>query len=58
MLKSPLAATFFHVIYFREFRVRSRLQLLPDNLEYSHYLFAGYCVDIIGRSYMRSSSES
>ena len=43
-----------------------RWQLLPDKFEYSHYLFAGQCMDTMGKSYIlitfgtwvRSSVES
>ena len=33
-------------------------QFLPDKFEYSFYLFAGCCMDIIGRSYMLIASGS
>ena len=33
-------------------------QFLPDKFEYSFYLFAGYCMDIVGRSYMLIASGS
>ena len=38
----------------QEFCVRSKYQwqFLPDKFEYSHYLYAGWHTDIIGRSYM------
>ena len=29
---------------------------MPDEFEYSHYLFAEKCMDIVGRSYMSISS--
>lgn len=44
------AATYFLAIYLQEYGVRSRLQLL-DKFEYAHYLFAGWCVGVKGRSY-------
>lgn len=33
-------------------------KLLPDKLEYSHYLLAGLCMETIGRSYMLISFGS
>ena len=45
---SPLAAVHFLGNNLWEFDVRSRLKLVPDEFEYSHYLFAGRCMDIKG----------
>ena len=33
-------------------------ELLLDKFEYSHYLFAGQCMDIVGRSHMLITSGS
>ena len=57
-LFSPQAATHFLVNKLREFGVRSRHQLVPDKFEYSHYLFARECMDIVGRGYMLITSGS
>ena len=32
-------------------------ELLPDKFEYSHFLFAGHRMDIIGKSYMITSGN-
>ena len=45
---SPLAVAHFLGNNLWEFDVRSRLKLVPDEFEYSHYLFAGRCMDIKG----------
>ena len=29
-----------------------KIQLLPVKFGYSHHQFAGYCMDVIGRSYL------
>ena len=52
-----LSLIYFLATYLQEFGVRSRKQLLPDKFEYSHYLFAEQCIDIIGRSYMLITFE-
>ena len=39
-----------------ELGARSRKQLLPNKFEYSHYLSAEKCMDIIGRSFMLTTS--
>ena len=49
----PLAVRQFLVNWLPEFGVRSRQQLIPYKFEYSHYLSAEQCMDIIiGRRYM------
>ena len=45
---SPLAVAHFLGNNLWEFDVRSRLKLVPDEFENSHYLFAGRCMDIKG----------
>ena len=35
-----------------------KIKILPDKFEYTHYLFAGQCMDIIGRSCMSITSGS
>ena len=47
---SPLAVSHFLLNLFWETGVRSRLKIVPDKFKYSYYLFAWYCMDIIGRS--------
>ena len=49
----PLAVRQFLVNWLPEFGVRSSQQLIPYKFEYSHYLTAEQCMDIIiGRRYM------
>lgn len=42
----------------QQFGVGSRKLLVLNKFEYSHYLFAGWCTDIGGRSYVLITSES
>ena len=52
------AATHFLVISCGNLLLDQEKQFLPDKFEYSFYLFAGYCMDIVGRSYMLIASGS
>ena len=54
----PSAVTHFLEDKLWELSITSRLQLLPDMFEYSHYLFAGWNMGITGRSCMLITSES
>ena len=45
-------ATHFLVISCGNLVLDQEKQFLPDKFEYSFYLFAGYCMDIVGRSYI------
>ena len=52
------AATHFLVISCGNLVLDQEKQFLPDKFEYSFYLFAGCCMNIIGRSYMLIASGS
>ena len=52
------AATHFLVISCGNLVLDQEKQFLPDKFEYSFYLFAGCCMNIIGRSYMLITSGS
>ena len=47
LLILPLVTTHFLENYLQDLGIRPWWQLLPDRFEYSQYLFAEQCVDII-----------